>query len=539
MAQRPSIPNVLFDPEASAHVKRGFDTLAELLARTLGPGQGRVLFASDSRAEHELLADAATIARRFLALPNRAEDVGAMTLRHLVWRVHECVGDGGATAAVLAQSLLAGAHCYLAVGVDAMALRKGIQTATTAALDALAAQSRLVGSEADLYHLAAAATGEEQISRLLAEIFDLLGSDAHVTIEDYVAPYFEREYGQGGAWQARLASPVFLTSQVLQRAVLHNVAVALFDGDLATVADVQPLLEALLRHDRRRVLLVANTITGEALATLMLNHQREQLRVVAGELRAVGPQRVDEWADLAAFTGARLFSSAWGARLDRIHMQDLGQAWRVEATGTLLRVMAQTNVPTRIAQRDRLQAHLLSQSDQLRGDSQELRKRTARLAGAEVTLKLGAMTKHERTLLRQQATTGIAVLLSGLRHGIVAGGGAALFACAPAVRALQLPGEQSYGGDVVARALEAPLRRIVANTGRHDPNLMLHEIERRGADFGYDARSQEIAQMDAAGILDSGEVLRAALHAASSAATTLLTTNTIVLKRRPNVSFDP
>lgn len=539
MAVQPSIPTVLFDPEAAAHVKRGLDTLAELLARTIGPDRSRVLFASDAQTDHELLADAATIARRFLALPNRAEDVGAMALRHLVWRVHERAGDGGATAAVLAQSLLAGAHRYLAVGVDALALRRGMQAAIATALEALTAQSRPVASEADLYHAARTATGEESISRLLAEIFDLLGPSAHVTIEDYVAPYFEREYSQGGTWQARLVSPALLTSQVLQRAVQHDVAVALFDGDLATVADVQPLLECLLRHDRRQVLLVANTITGEALATLALNHQRGQLRVVACELRTVDQQRMDDWADLAAFTGARLFSSAWGERLDRVCAQDLGLAWRVESTSSVLRVMARADLPTRSEQRARLEAQALSSDEQPGVDNQSLRKRIARLAGAEATLKLGATTRHERALLRQQATTGIAVVQRALRHGVVAGGGAALYACVPAVRALHLPGEQSYGVGVVARALEAPLRRIVVNAGRNDPNVVLHEIRRRGVGAGYDARIHEIVQMDAAGILDSVEVLRIAVLAAASTAATLLSTNTIVLKRRPTVSFEP
>jgi chaperonin GroEL len=537
VARQLPIPTVLFDPEASAHARRGFDTLAELLARTLGPTQGRILFASDARAEHELLADAATIARRFLALPNRAEDVGAMMLRHLVWRVHERAGDGGATAAVLAQALLAGAQRYLAAGVDATALRKGMHAAIAAALDALAAQSRPLESAADLYHLALTATGEEQISCLLAEIFDLLGSDAHVTIEDYVAPYFEREYAQGGAWQARLLSPALLTSQVLQRAVQHDVAVALFDGDLATVADVQPLLETLLRHDRRRLLLVANTISGEALATLLLNHQRGQLRIIACELHTAGQQRADDWADLAAFTGARLRSSVWGERLDRFALQDLGQSWRVEASGTTLRVMVRADQPTRSAQRELVRAQATGEQPGV--DVQALRKRIARLAGAEATLKLGATSKQERALLRQHAATGIAVLHGALRHGVVLGGGAAFWGCVPAVRALQLPGEQVYGGDVVARAIEAPLRRIIANSGRHDPQVLLHEIGRRGAGFGYDARSQEIVPMEAAGILDSAEVLRVALQAAASGAATLLSTNTIVLKRRPNVSFEP
>lgn len=534
-----AVPGVVFNPDAVAQLSSGFQTLADLLGATLGPTQGRVLALGDRGAQLEWLADGATIARRFLALPEPVADVGAMLLRHLVWRVHLRAGDGCATAAVLAQALLAESQRYLAAGVDAALLRKGIAAATTVALEALQAQAQPVADERDLLHVARTAIDEPQLSLLLAEIFDLLGSDADVTIEDYVAPYLEREYQQGGRWQARLASSALVTSQVLQRAVLNETPVALFAGALETVEDVQSLLEGLLRAGQSRLLLVAHQISGAALTTLVVNHQRQQLRVIAVELRQAGQRRADDLADLAALTGARVLSAELGQSPRQLGLLDLGQALRVEVSGESLLVVGQAEQPARASQSAALrarQAHLLSEQEDQRA---ALRARIARLAGTTATLKLGATSKLERTLLRQRAEQGLAVLRAAVRTGVVPGGGLAYLQCIPAVRRLELPGDQAYGVAIVARAMAAPFERIVANAGRRSPALVLAEMQRLGASYGYDAAQDAIVDLCAAGLLDSVEVLATALRAAASGASTALTTSAVVLKRSPRVSLEP
>lgn len=532
-------PGVVFNPEAGAQLSSGFQTLAELLGATLGPTQGRVLALGDGGAQLEWLGDGATVARRFLGLPERVADVGAMLLRNLVWRVHQRAGDGCATAAVLAHALLSESQRYLLAGADAALLRSGIAAATAAALEALHAQAQPVASERELLALARTAINEPRLSLLLAEVFDLLGADADVTIEDYVAPYLEREYHQGGRWQARLASSALVTSQVLQRAVLNETPVALFAGTLETVADVQPLLEALLRAGQSRLLLVAYQISGAALTTLVVNHQRQQLRVVAVELRQAGQRRADDLADLAALTGARLLSAELGQSPRQLGLADLGHAQRVEISGESLLVVGPFGQPGRTSEIAALRArhaHLPAEQDDERA---ALRTRIARLVGTTATLKLGATTKLERALLRQHAEQGLRVLRGALGSGAVPGGGLAYLQCIPTVRQLELPGDQAYGAAIVARALAAPFERIVANAGRRSPAVVLAEMQRRGAGYGYDAARDTIIDLRAAGLLDSAEVLATALRAAASGASTALTTSAVVLKRSPRVSLEP
>ena len=233
-------PAVLHSPEVDLYLKQGFDTLAEALAVTLGPTQGIVLSASENRSSPELLSDAATIARRILALPHRSEDVGAMLLRNLVWRMQLKAGDGCATTAVLAQSILNQAQRYKAAGANAMLLQRGLKQAVVAASNALRQMAQPVQDEEELTKVAETITAEPELSLILGELFDILGAEAYITIEDYVAPYLEREYQEGGRWAGRLSSPYFITDPARQRAVLGGCTVALFAGTAAELVDSDP-----------------------------------------------------------------------------------------------------------------------------------------------------------------------------------------------------------------------------------------------------------------------------------------------------------
>jgi chaperonin GroEL len=520
-------------------MKRGIDALANLLALTLGPVQGGVLATHELNQSPEFLSDAATIARRFLALPDRAETAGAMLLRNMVWRVHQTVGDGGATAAVLAQAIIAEASKPLAAGASAMLVSRGVTLGAEAALTCLQAMAQPADHEERLEQLAQTITGNPRLSLVLAEIFDLLGPDAFITIEDYVAPYLEREYTEGGRWQARLASP-YLTSDPTERlAIIQDGLVALFDGPIREVEDIRPLLELVMAGEQRRLLLVAQEIGGAALATLVLNHQRKQLQVVAAELRGSDQRRQDEFADLAALIGARPLSASLGQHLRDISAESLGLVRRAEATADELIVSGRRDAAV---VRERV-AILRAQLDALppgeENQHKELRIRLGRLASGAATLKIGAYTAVERAALRARAEQGVRALSSALREGALPGGGVAYLNCIPALHALEAPGEVAYGVAAVARALEAPFRQIVANTRRRDPATALAEARLSGPSYGYDATRDAVVDIWEAGILDPAGVLRRALRTAASAATMALTTDALVLKRKPRMSTEP
>ncbi len=534
-------PHVLLSPEAGTRLKRGFDQLADLLALTLGPTQGEIVSHNPAGTELERLSDAATIARRVMQLPDRGEDVGAMLLRNLVWRVHQRVGDGCATTAVLAQAIFHEAHRAVVAGANPMTLRRGLRDATSAALNALEAQAHPIAGEADLIRVAHAVTAEPDLSLVLGEMLALLGPDAHVTVEDYMAPYLEREYLEGGRWKGRLASRLLITDPKRKRAVLSNAPIVLFDGEIETLETLRPMVELLARAEHDKLTLVARKIKGEALQALVANHQQENLAVVTAELIRPGEKGLADLKDLAALTGAQVLGGLPGQSLRRLSPDALGRAQRVEADAETLTVVgdASQNVALReqiATLRARLNALPVSETEA----QEELRQRLARLTGSSGVLKIGAYTKHERSVRRQKAEKALRALPFALREGVVPGGGVGYLNCIPAVEALPAKDvEAQWSHRIITSALEAPFRRIVRNAGRAEPGALLAEAQRHGLGFGYDAIADEVVDMRAAGILDAAGILRVALETAVSGAVMALTTDVTVLRRHPPQSYEP
>ncbi len=533
-----AVPQVLTGVRASAGLRHGFDKIAELLAVTLGPTQGTVLSQHATHAEPEVLGDAATIARRVLALPDRAEDVGAMLARNLVWRMHLRAGDGCATAAVLARAILDQGYRYIAAGGDPTSLRRGLDRAARAAVAALGSMARPVRSDQDLAKLAETVTTDPNLSAILGEIYGRLGADAYITIEDYVSPYLERQYYEGGRWVGRIASP-YLTDPTTRRAVLTECHVALCAGAVTSVEDVERLLQVVTATEWHQVALIAKEISGPALATLVLNHQKGSVKVLAAELREHESARDADLQDLAAMTAATVLSVETGRPLSTLQPSDLGAAPRVEADAEELIVVGGEGRPEDVQRQGAALRARLQESSEQSDEADRLRFRLARLSGQIVKLMIGAHTEAGRQFTRQKAEKAIRALPAACREGVVPGGGIAYVNCIPAVLAVPARGNEVFGVKTLAFALETPFRRILRNAGVADPGARLAEAQHCGPDFGYDVLTERIVSMPAAGILDPAGVLREALQTAVSGAVMALTTDTLVLKRHPETSVEP
>lgn len=501
--------------------------------------QGAILSSPATGSRPEMITDAATIARRMLALPHRAEDVGAMILRNLVWRMHLKAGDGCATAAVLAQAILRQAYRFRAAGANAMSLQKGINQATAVACHALWQMARPLTNPDDLVLLAQGVTNDLNLSRVLGEIFAHFGPDAYVIIEDYAAPYLERVYYPGGRWDGQLASPYLITEDTARRAIQHDCQVALYNGDISTLDELRPLLDRVAQTDRRRLLLVAREIRGPALSMLIANHQAGRLPVVAAGLRRPGERGQADFDDLATLTGATVLSPETGRPLASIRDVDLGSAARVEADAEELIVVGDGRNPETIsaqvaALRSRLER--LSPNDEAWDD---LRFRLARLRGQIARLMIGAYTETERGVIRQKAEKALRTLPVALRQGIVPGGGVAYLDAIPAVQQIETEGDEARGIAIVAGALVEPFLRIARNAGVSSPAALLDEARRRGPGVGYDVQTETICDMYAAGVIDAAGVVVQALEVAVSGAMMALTTEAIVLKAHPETSYEP
>lgn len=529
------IPNIITDEQAHQRILAGFHTLAELLAVTLGPCHGLVL-SQLGKADFELLSDAGTIARRFLELPDRAANTGAMLLRNLVWQINTTVGDGCATAAVLAQAMLAAAAPARAAGAQLRDIIAGMQQSVDCAIEALQAMARPVRDDADLLRLALTATNDANLSTVLAEIYARLGADAAISIEEYLAPYTEREYLPGGVWKGRLAAWGLATSGDQRVAECQNAVVALYEGTIEHVDQVLALLE-LVSELKKPLVLIANRIAGQALQTMVLNQQRGIMPVVAVELRSFGPENNQDFADLAALTSARVLTEAAGDALKSISQQDLGYT-------PFVRVSSETLVlagPDESAQRS---AHIAGLRRQLEAatsleQAAPLRQRIGRLVGKCATLKIGASTESERLLRRRQAERAVLTLRAAMCHGLVPGGGIAYLACLPAVQELEFEGDMAFGQSAVLEALAAPFYQLLTNAGEPDPAVRLLEVLEQENIVGYDVMQRiPISDWNEA-ILDGASVLIEALRGAWSCVQMALTTDVIVLKQRPEISMRP
>lgn len=537
-----NIPQVIPTPRARENLKTGFDQIAKLLAQTLGPTQGLVFSSTAIKPTPEPLTDAATIARRLVALPDRGQDMGAMLLRSLAWRVHERVGDGVATTAVLAQAILEQASRMVAAGANPVRVQAGIQKATRQALATLKTLTSPITCQEQLVAVARSATGEAEISFLLGEMFDLLGEHAHVTIENYMAPYLEREYITGGRWEAKLISPHLISAPLSGKAQARDCQVVVFNGNLAGAEEVLPLIKLLSQLEQKNLLLVAHKISGEAANTLTATYvqNKPRLEFVLVELVRAGDKALHDLQDLALLTGARLFDPQAGDLLARIQAADLGRARHADANHEELRVSGgqgkphtlQQQIETLAAYRDRLPFD----EDQL----PEIKLRLGRLAGHSGILKIGAYIQKERDVLHQKAQQGLQAVQAARQAGFLPGGGTAYLHCIAPIERLECAEEdEQMGYRVMARALRRPFEQLLENAGEQNPARWAHEITHAGPGLLFDTRQRTIRPALEAGVLDATQTLLVCLETASSGAQMALSTDVLILKRKPRVTYEP
>ena len=530
-------------PDALAQIDQGFETLGALIGITLGPTQGAVVNAREG-GQPELLTDSGTIARRVVELPGRGENTGAMVLRNLVWTMRERHGDGAATAAVLARAMLHEASRQIAAGANPTRMRAGVQRGVAAALPALAAQALPVAGQEALAHFATGITGEAALGAMLGELFDLLGEDAAIVIEEFASPHLDREYIDGGRWPARPAARALVPDGQSELSLDKPLVLAV-NQSLQSVADVRQILDlAASAPGTPPLLLVATGLTGDALAAVTMNHARGTLTIGAALLTGGGTSHGDNLDDIALITGGALVSEARGLPPARLQPAAFGRARRAILTRSQLTLLGgdgdRSLIQTRI---DELRARATA-AGTTHADWEKLRLRIARLAGGIGVLKVGASTERQREATKALAKKAVRVLGPALTEGLVPGGGVALLGCRSAVLAAREScpdADEVAGVEVVAAALAAPFNQLVQNHGVHTPAVALDAVDRLGPGHGLDVREGRYACMAEIGVLDSLAVVRAALQAAGSAAGIAMTTDVIVLpaEKRREVKVRP
>ncbi len=530
-------PQVISGDNGRAGMLRGFKSIARLLAITLGPIGGHIANSRHPQMAPELLTDAATIARRIIEVPDRVENTGAMLMRHMVWHVREEVGDGSATTAVLAQAIASEFHRVIAAGANAMMVKRGLEKATAAAIKALDELSIPLEGEEKIAAVAAASTGNQEIATLLGEMFDVLGPDANIEITGYIATFHDRAYHEGARFAGGYVSPYLITDTTRRLSILDDVHVLVADLAFESVESIQVALENLLKVEGKNILVICSRMSDKAIGVLVANNERGNIRSTAATLKAREELRRETIENIGLLVGAIPVKQIPEMKAHDITTAHFGHAERVVVSRDSLTIIGGRGDKKAIRERTGSLRKRLRQAQ----DAEErelLRNLLSQFSAGIGELRVGALTEQDRKAIREQAEQAIKAVQAGMESGIVPGGGAAYMACIPAVEAVQAEGDEVAGVRVLARALEEPMRCIISNSGVHAP-LMIAEAKRLGPQYGYDVRSGRVVDMVEEGIVDPTMVVKRALQQASSGAMMLLTTDALVLHRKPQEAYQP
>jgi len=504
---------------------RGINKLADAVKITLGP-RGRNVILEKRYGSPTITKDGVTVAKE-IELGDALENMGAQMVREVAARTSEVAGDGTTTATILAQAIFREGVKNVAAGANPMALKRGIEKAVERAVEEIRRLSRPVKGEAIAAVGTISANGDATIGRLIAEAMERVGKDGVITVEESRTIETTLEVVEGLQFDRGFLSPYFITDPERMECVLTDVAILIHEKRISSVKDLLPLLEQIARAGRP-LLLIAEDVEAEALATLVVNRLRGTLQVCAVRAPGFGERRRAMLEDIAILTGGRLIAEELGIRLENVTLKDLGRAKRVivnKDTTTIVEGLGKkSDIEARIRQ---LRAQIEETTSDY--DREKLQERLAKLAGGVALIKVGAATETELKEKKARVEDALHATRAAIEEGIVPGGGVAFIRALKALEALRLedPDEQT-GVTIVKRALEEPLRQIAANAGVEGAVVVERVKAERHEHFGFNAETEQFEDLVKAGIIDPAKVSRVALQNASSIASLLITTEALV-----------
>ncbi|MBC7254949.1 MAG: chaperonin GroEL [Chloroflexi bacterium] len=519
-----------FSEEARASLKKGLDTLATAVGATLGP-KGRNVALDKKWGAPTVTHDGVTVAKE-IELEDPFENMGAQLLKEAATKTNDIAGDGTTTATVLAQAIVNEGMKNVAAGANAMLLKRGIEAATEAVVKAIKASARPVNTREDIANVAAISAADKEIGELIAEVMDKVGKDGVITVEESKGLEFETEYVEGMQFDRGYISPYFITNAETAEAILEDAYILVHDKKISSAQDLVPILEKMVQSGRRNLLVVAEDVEGEALATLVLNKLRGVLNVVAVKAPAFGDRRKEMLRDIAILTGGQVISEEMGRKLETAQLSDLGQARRVVVDKDNTTIIEGKGSEAEIRGRiEQIKAQIETTTSDY--DREKLQERLAKLSGGVAIIRVGAATEVELKEKKHRVEDALSATRAAVEEGIVPGGGVTLINAISALDDLkmELPDENT-GVAIMRKALEAPMRGIVENAGL-DGAVIISEIRRRQKETGnmaiaYDVMKNEYVDMFEAGIIDPCKVTRSAVENAASIAAMILSTEALI-----------
>ena len=515
---------LVFDETARRSLKRGVDRLAEAVKVTIGP-KGRNVVLDKKFGAPTITNDGVTIARD-IELEDPFENMGAQLLKEVATKTDDVAGDGTTTAVVLGQAMINEGIRNVTAGANPMLIRIGIEKAVEAVVAEIKKQSRPIDSREEIAAIATISAADPEVGDIIAEVMDKVGKDGVVTVEEGQSLGLEKEYTEGMQFDRGYISAYFVTNPDRMETVLDNPKILITDRKISAVPDMLPALEKAVQIGRP-VLIIAEDVDGEALATLVVNKLRGTVQVLAVKAPGFGDRRKEMLRDIAILTGGTVISEEIGRKLDSVTIEDLGEARRVVATKDDTTNVDGAGAPDAVKARI---AQIRAQVEETTSDydREKLQERLAKLAGGVAVIKVGAATEVELKEKKHRIEDALSTVRAGIEEGMVAGGGATLLHCQAVLAKLKVgEPDAQVGVDIVRRALEYPIRQIADNAGAHG-EVIVDQVRGLKPGFGYDALKGEFGDMFEKGIVDAAKVTRSALENAASIAKMVLTTETLI-----------
>jgi len=512
-----------YSEDARKALKAGADKLAETVKVTLGP-RGRSVILDKAFGAPLVCSDGVTIAKE-IVLEDPFENMGAQLIKEASSKTNDVAGDGTTTATVIAQAIIHEGFKNVTAGADPMSIKRGIDKAVAAITVEIRKMARPVEGKEQISQVASLSAHEEAIGELIAEVMEKVGKDGVITVEESRGLQYEKEYVEGMQFDRGYISPYFITNTERMEAVIEDPYILITDKKITAVSDMLPALENALKVTKN-VIIIAEDVEGEALATLVVNKLRGTLSPIAVKAPGFGDRRKSMLEDMAILTGANIISEETGRKFDSVTVEDLGRARRVVAN------KEETTIVGGAGSDDDIQSRINSIKSQIEEstsdyDREKLQERMAKLAGGVAIIKVGAATEIELKEKKARVEDALSATRAAVEEGIVPGGGVAIIRALDSLDALELSGDEATGVRILQKALEAPIRLIAENSG-FEGSVILNKVREGKGDYGFDAAKEEFNNLLEHGIMDPAKVTRAAVENGASVATMILTTESLV-----------
>ena len=520
---------LVFNEDARHALTRGIEQVAKTVKTTLGP-KGRNVALGKKFGGPTVTHDGVTVAKE-VELPDPFENMGAQLIKEAASKTNDVAGDGTTTATVLAEAICTEGMRLVVAGSNAMILKRGLEKGMQAVVEAIKSQATEIKGRDEIANIAAISANDREIGTLIGDVMDKVGKDGVITVEESRGLQFEVEYVEGMQFDRGYISPYFVTNADRMTAELEEPFILITESKVTSVQELLPMLERMVQTGKKELVILAEEIEGEALATLVVNKMRGILNVVGVKAPGYGDRRKEMLKDIAVLTGGTVISDELGRRLDSVKLEDLGRARRVVCDKDNTTIVEghgdATEVQGRIKQ-------IKSQVEDTTSDydREKLQERLAKLSGGVAVIKVGAATETELKEKKHRVEDALSAARASVEEGVVVGGGVALLNAIPALEKLKLEGDEKAGANILKRALEEPTRQIAQNAGYEGSVVVEHirreQAEKKNKNIGFNVLTEQYEDVVKGGVIDPVKVTRSAVENAVSIASMILTTEALI-----------